>query len=264
MSWRIPLAILLVVLGVLALLGNLGFLAGTSWVYLLSAALILVGIFLLWSARPKPYILQTDTASAPLENATRATFNLKHGIGHLKLTAENNTALLFSGTFVGGVTQKISRDHDAVMVELKTPAELWSHLSNLKPREPEWNVKIHAQLPTTLQYEGGAGQAQLDFSRIHLTNVDIQTGASPTDIILPSPQGTLRLVIHSGAAPVHVRVPTDVRASIRGAPGLGLLDADTTRFTDRGFGILQSDGYAEATDRIEITIEGGIGRVEIR
>lgn len=264
MTWRIPLALLLILVGILALLGNFGFLSAQAWIYLFAAALIVFGALLLWSARPKPYQIQIVTASAPLENAAHATLNLKHGAGLLKLTAATDTTLFYSGAFRGGVTQRLAREGDALRVELKTPAEIWKQLSKFQARELEWNVAVHPQIPLTLEYEGGAGEAHMDFSGIHLTTLDIQTGASPTHAILPAPRGTLRVVIHSGAAPVRVHVPPDARVSIRGAPGLGLLDADTTRFRDRGFGILQSDGYAETADRIEITIEAGIAPVEIR
>lgn len=263
MSWRIYLASLLIVLGILALLGNFGFLSEQAWIYALPVALVLSGTLLLWKARRKPYVLQTVTASASVENAARAIVNFKHGAGRMKLTADHDAACLLSGTFSGGVTQRISRDGDTVKVELKTPSEIWDHLSEIKPRGLEWNVSLNGNIPVTLQYEGGAGEAQMDLSGNRLIELDLQTGASPTHVILPLPRGTLRFVIHSGAAPVHVRVPPGACVSIRGAPGLGLLETDTSRFPDRGFGILQSDGYAEAADRIEVTIEGGIGPVEI-
>lgn len=264
MKWRIYLGILSIVLGILALLGNFGFLSEQIWIYALSVALVILGILLLWSARRKPYVLQTVSASAPMENDALAIVNLKHGTGTMKLTADSDPSRLFSGTFSGGVTQRISRDGDAVKLELKTPSEIWDHLSEIKSRDLEWNVNLNPNVPVTVKYEGGAGQAHMDLSGVRLTGLDLQTGASPTQVILPVPRGTLRLLIHSGAAAAHVRVPPDASVSIRGAPGLGLLDTDTTRFPDRGSGILQSDDYAGAADRIEITIEGGIGPVKIR
>lgn len=262
MTWRVNFGIFLIVLGGLALLGTLGFLEAQAWSFIIAAALILGGALLLWSARPKPRMWQTVAASAPLENATRATIQLKHGTGQLTLRGGASADLLFVGAFVGGITQKISRDGDAAAVELKTPVEQWAQRS--LPKQPQWDIQVNSQCPLTLRYEGGAGQARLNCADIQLTTLDIQAGASAMDIILPEPRGALRVAIHSGAATVKLRVPPDARVAIHGAPGLGLLDADTTRFHEHGAGILQSDGYAETPDHIEIIIESGIGAVEIR
>ncbi len=264
MNWRIYLAIFLILGGGMTLLGNFGLLSSQAWIYLIGVACIVGGLVLLWRARPKPLRLERVAATAPLENATRATFNFKHGAGILKLSADADATRLFAGTFDGAVVSKVSRADDDVRVSFKTPSEIWSQLSQIKTHALEWNVTLNRNIPIALQYEGGAGEAQIDCTELYLTDLDLETGASPTHVILPSPRGALRVVIHSGAAPVRVRVPTAARVSIHGAPGLGLLDADAKRFPEREPGILQSDGYAEAADRIEITIEGGIAPVEIR
>ncbi len=264
MRQRIYLALFLITLGVLTLLGNFGLLASQAWIYLVGVAFIIGGLGLLWRARPKPFVLARVAASAPLENATHAVLNFKHGAGILKLRADADASRLFAGTFDGNVVSKITRTDDTVRVSFKTPPEIWNQLSKIKTSDLEWNVALNPNVPLTLQYEGGAGRAQMDCSKLYLTALDLQTGASPTHVILPLPRGVLRVVIHSGAGAVRVRVPADARASIHGAPGLGLLDADLKRFPERASGILQSDGYAESADRIEITIEHGIAPVEIR
>lgn len=264
MSWRILWAIVLIALGVLFLLSNLGILPGNVWNYFFPALLVFIGALLLIGWRGGERAVEIVNDSAPLSGATHAAVNLKHGAGRLLVSAGNDPTLLFSGAFGGGVAKKISVNNGTAFLELKSPDSTWENLHFMNPRGLEWNVLLNPNVPTTFKYEGGAADTKMDFSGIHLTNLEINTGASSTDVILPNPNGTLRVVVHSGAASVKLRVPPNVPATIRGTMGLGAIDADLTRFPDRGFGVRQSDNYAEAQDKIEMTIEGGVGSVEIR
>ncbi len=264
MSWRVFWAIVLIIMGVLFLLGNFGILPGNAWNYFFPVLLVLIGALLLIGWRGGTRTVEIVNDSAPLDGATRAAINLKHGAGRLQVSAGKDTALLFSGGFGGGVTKKISRTNGTAFVELKSPDAMWENMQFLNPRGLEWNVLLNPNVPTALKYEGGAAETKMDLSNIQLTELEINTGASSTDVVLPPPKGTMRVVVHSGAASVKLRVPPNIPATIRGTMGLGAIDADLTRFPDRGFGVRQSDNYAEAPDKIEMTVEGGVGSVEIR
>jgi hypothetical protein len=264
MSWRTFWAIVLIVIGVLFLLNNFGWLPGNAWNYIFPTILVLFGLGLLIGWRGGTRELEAVPDSAPLEGATRAAVTMKHGAGRLNVHAGSDAAQLFSGTFGGGVDKKISKNNGTTYLELKTPSDLWSNLAFPATRGLEWNVMLNPQIPTTLKYEGGAAETKMDLSGVQLTELEINTGASSTDVVLPQPKGTMRVKVHSGAASVKIRVPPNVPATIRGTMGLGSIDADLQRFPDRGFGVRQSDNYADATDKIEMTVEGGVGSVEIR
>lgn len=264
MLWRNFGAIVLIVVGIIFLLINSGVLPGSAWNYIFPAVLVLLGIALLSGWRGGGEALQVVNESAPLNGATRARISLKHGAGKLNVHAGNDASLLFAGTFAGGVDKKISRNGDTASLELKTPSDVWTGMNFLGGRGLEWDVALHPIIPLEIKYEGGAAETKMELSGIQLTALEINTGASATDVVLPLPQGTMRVVVHSGAASVKLRLPQNVAATIRGTMGLGSMDIDLARFPNRGLGMYQSDNYATATDRIEMTVEGGVGSVQIR
>jgi hypothetical protein len=264
MMWRTFWAFVLILVGIIFLLINFGVLPGNAWNYIFPTILVLLGIGLLVGWRGSHATAQVVSESAPLDGATRADVTLKHGAGRLSVRAGEDTAQLFAGTFGGGIEKKLERHDGTAVLELKTPSNAWGNVGFPFGRGFEWNLGLNPTIPIALKYEGGAAETKMDLSGIQLTQLEINTGASATDVVLPPPQGKMRVVVHSGAASVKLRLPPNVSASIRGTMGLGALDIDQTRFPNRGMGIHQSDNYATAIDRIEMTVEGGVGSVQIQ
>lgn len=261
--WRIFWALVLIAIGVVFLLINLGILPWDAWNYLFPALLVLLGIFLLIGLRgggEKTIVHE----SVPLEGAARGEVTLRYGAGQLSVHAGTDPTLLFNGTFHGGIEKKVTRVQDLAMVDLRTPSNAWENFGFSSSRGLEWDLGLNPTIPLVLRYEGGAAETKMDLSGVRLTQLEIQTGASLTDVVLPNPSGTMRVAVHSGAASVKLRLPPQAAASIRGKMDLGSMNVDVGRFPNRGFGIHQSDDYPAATDRIEMTIEGGVGSVEIR
>lgn len=264
MSWRTFWALVLICIGILFLLINLGILPGEIWNYIFPALLVLAGIGLLLGWRGSGKEPEQVSASAPLEGATHATVTLKHGAGQLRIGSGTDPTLLFAGTFGGGVDKTLSQKEGTVFLQLKTPSDVWSNVGFPGARGLNWNLQLNPGIPIALKYEGGASETKMDLSGLQLAQLEVDTGASSTDIVLPPPHGTMRVIIHSGAASVKVHLPPDTQAAIRGTMGLGSLEVDKSRFPDRGTGVFQSDNFMTAPDRIEMNIEGGVGSVQIR
>ncbi len=263
MSWRIFLATAVILTGIVLLLNNPGYLPSSAWGYVLPIALMVFGVVLLFAGRRTPPPPAPVQISEPAGTAARAAITLKHGVGQLKLQANQDPNLLFTGTFEGGVEQQLTHQDGTVFLELKTPGKPASRLAYTRAQTLSWNVFLNPKLPTTLHYEGGAADAKMDLSSIQLTALEIFNGASTTDVILPQPHDTLRVLIHSGAETARIRLPQNALVAIRSASGQGELQVDRTRFPEHGAGIFQSEHYADAADRIEITIHGGTGAVQV-
>jgi hypothetical protein len=265
MSWRTFWALVLILAGVLFLLINLGILPGDIWNYIFPLLLVVIGVGLLlgWRGSSR-HQLEEVPASASLEGATHAAVTLKHGAGQLSISAGTEPTQLFAGMFGGGVDKTLTQKDGTAFLELKTPSNLWDNVGFPGKRGLSWNVQFNPNIPIALKYEGGAAETKMDLSGLQLTQLEIDTGASSTDVVLPSPHGTMRVVIHAGAASVKVHLPEGVQAAIRSQVGLGSFEIDRSRFPDRGMKTFQSDGFTTAADRIEMTVEGGVGSVQIR
>lgn len=264
MSWRTFWAVVLILLGVVFLLINLDILPGAAWNYIFPAILVLLGLVLLLGWRGGGRELEVVSASAPLEGATHSSVTLKHGAGRLNVNAGTDPALLFSGRFGGGIDKSVSVRNGTAFLELKTPSDIWANVGFPGTHGLTWELALNPTVPTSLRYEGGAAETRMDLSGIQLSSLDINTGASSTEVVLPKPNGTMRVTVHSGAASVKLFTPPDALASIRGTMGLGSLEIDMSRFPGRGANLYESDGFAQAADRIEMNIEGGVGSVQVR
>lgn len=262
MTWRAFWGLVLVGLGVLFLLVNLGYLPGSAWNYFLPAFLVLLGVVLLFGLRGGGRV-ETVEASAPLEGAKSALLTLKHGAGKLQVSAGANPDELFSGSFGGGVEKKVTRRGDRVEVELRLPGNAWSRMRVGSWQALSWSIALNPTIPLDLKLEGGASDNKLDLSGLKLANLELNTGASSTEVLLPPPVGTTHVKLNAGAASVKVRLPPNTPARIHGKMGLGSLKVDMVRYPNRGTAY-ESDDFATASDRVEIEVEGGVGSVEIQ
>ena len=96
-----------------------------------------------------------------------------------------------------------------------------------------------------------------------VTELRLETGASSTDITLPAKAGYTKAKINAGAASASVRVPSGVAARIQVSGGLASINVDPDRFPRQG-GIYQSPDYDAASNKVDLTIDTGVGSISVR
>ena len=251
----------LVILGGLFLLGNLGVIKVDVWGVIWPTALILLGIWLLWGRlfRRNP---STEHVNVPLDGATRAQVRLSHGAGRLMVSAAAPEGDLMEGEFDGGLDLRTRRKDDLLEAELRSPVRGWGFL-DWGGHGLEWNVRFNPQVPLTLRLDTGASESILDFGDLLVGDLNLQTGASSTELMLPSRAIYTRVKVSAGAASIKVRVPSDVAASIRFSGGLASLDVDRQRFPPSG-NLYQSSDFDIAKNKVELVFEVGAASVEVR
>lgn len=256
-----------ILLGGLFLLNNFGVIAVDLWSVIWPLLLILFGGWVLWmSFYGGDESLETETASIPLDGASEARLTLKHGAGKLRLTAGASADQLLSGTFVGGIRQRVNRRGDLLDVNLEIPhagfpyiffSWIWGGRGGIR-----WDVALNTGIPLRLQAESGASESHFDLTELQVKDLVLKTGASSTEVNLPVHADHTHVKIEAGAASVVLRVPEGVAARI--AVNGGLLDAqiDTNRFP-RTNGGYQSSDYDTAAQRVDIDIDAGVGAVQV-
>ncbi|MBI3764521.1 MAG: hypothetical protein HY260_21990 [Chloroflexi bacterium] len=274
MSSRFFWPIFLIVAGVLFMLDNFGLLPGSAWGWIWPLLLVSVGVNLLlrWNRR-RPAATGSPlwsggavNDSLPLDGATSAQIVLRHGAGRLTVRAGGDPAVLFAGTFDGGLDKQVYRSGDRIEVTLRSDPPGWGPW--MWPGEfgrggLDWEMSLNPNISLSLSLETGASNCDLDLSALRVTDLALKTGASATDITLPAQAGFTRVRIAAGAAAVRVKVPDGVAARIRGRMGLGALNVDQSRFSRRD-GTYESSGFESATNRAELEIDGGVGEVSVR
>ena len=111
---------------------------------------------------------------------------------------------------------------------------------------------------------GTLWSAVFDLTDLKVTNLDVDTGASATEIFLPANAGTTLVDIDTGASSVKVHVPTGVGARLRIKSGVASVIVDESRFHKIDTGQYQSDEYNTAANRADITIDSGVGSIEVK
>jgi hypothetical protein len=262
---RYTLALILIVLGVLFLLNNIFPDFSIPWGTLWPVILILIGLgVIIGATRGRRVRVEENVA---LDGAQRARVRLSHGAGRLRVSAGapsgSSGGRLLQGSFGGGVNVDRKRTGDLLEVGLTMDRGGWEHLmGSWGSGDLDWDVALAPDVPLELVFRTGASDSRLDLAGLQVTDLDLETGASATDVTLPAAART-RAHVTSGAASVVLRVPLGVAARVEGAMGLGKLDVDTARFpkVDSGY---QSPDFAEAADRVELRVDGGVGSVTVR
>lgn len=259
--------VILILIGALLLLNNLGVLDVNIWSLIWPVFLIALGLWILWRIVAGPRPVEAEEVVIPLEGAAQARVHIRHGAGRLHVDAGAGPGELVAGTFGGGLDHRVRRDGDMLDVEMRVPSDafpafalpwMWGQGGAL-----DWSFSLNGEIPLSLDLETGASDMRLDLTDLRVTDLRLQTGASATDLTLPANAGHTRAEIRSGAASVNIRVPSGVAARIRIKGGLAGITVDQNRFPRMG-DTYQSADYDTALNKVDVDIETGVGSVEVR
>jgi hypothetical protein len=256
---------IIILLGVILLINN--FVEIDVGRFIWPLFLILLGLWILWGVFAAPRGFETEEATIPLEGAGEARVHIGHGAGRLRVSSGAGPDELLSGSFGGGLEQKVKREGDVLDVKLNVrvsgasfafPWMWWG-----PGRSLDWEVNLNEDIPLSLNLETGASDTRVDLSDLRVTDLRLQTGASSSEITLPANAGHTKAVIRSGAASVKVRVPDGVAARIKAGGGMADIQVNKSRFPRVG-GVYQSEDYATAENKVDIDIETGVGSISVR
>ncbi len=257
--------IIVILIGVFLLLNTLGWIPANSWSFFWPVVLILLGVWFLLG----PYLYRRNTAemetlSIPLEGTQQGRVRIDFGAGKLELNATANAGELASGTCYGGVEKELRRSGTLTELRLHPPVDFMVPPFFMNTSGFQWQLGLSRDVPLELELHTGAGESLLDLRDLKVSELRLETGASANRVILPAQAGFTQARIKSGAASVEIQVPDGVAGRIHIESGLAGIKVDTSRFLPRGEKEYESPDYASAANRAEITIETGVGSLDIR
>lgn len=251
-----------VLIGGLLFLRNLGILTFPVGAVLWPVVLILLGLWFLLSIIGPRGSPTAEAVSIPLQGATKATIRVRHGAGLLRVDASANPGAVLSGTFGGGLEQRIRQLADRLDIALRPSDDStrWGFPWNWSaPGGLDWTLGLSREVSLDLDLQTGASQTQMDLSELKVSDLRLRTGASETHVTLPA-AGVCRTRIQAGAASVVLRVPDGMKARIRLRGGLSDISVDRERFPRSG-DCFQSADFEGAANRVEVDVEMGVGSV---
>jgi hypothetical protein len=253
--------LLLVILAALLLLRAMGNLPGNVWDYFWPAALILVGLWMIIGYLFRNQAALPENVSLSLGDARSVSFKLEHGAGKLNLHAGAAAGSALSGSCRGGLEIKSESTGDRLEVKLRPPSQFWEWSPG---RGLDWDLALTGEVPLKLKINSGASSAVLDLTDLLVTALKLETGASSTEITMPARAGNTLADINAGVASLKIVIPAGVAARIRVKSGMTAVQVDTARFPRLEGDVYQSADYASANNRADITLEAGVGSVDIR
>ncbi len=249
--------LVLIGLGVLLLLGNLGVIRFDFWQFISTwwpLILIIVGLdVLIGSLRTRN--VKPQTFALELGTAERADVEIHYGAGELVI-GKAASGKIVDGTYTGEVRYDAKPD-GRVWLKLE-PWNWWMWGAS----RHHWTIGLTDAVPLKLSLDGGAANANVDLSDLRLSHLTLKTGASSTTIQLPRAAGQTDVRVNAGAASVKLIVPSGVGARIRSNMAIGSNDIDQQRFPRSGGDYVSAD-YATAANKVDIRFEGGVGSLAV-
>ncbi len=249
----------LILLGVLLYLQAQGII-NNVFQYFWPIAMMLVGIWLILGVYWRPAPMSGETFSIPLDPAAqKVNYSFSHGVGQLDISGGAPAGQALVGTDASGMSRKSRLNGDQLDVLVEAGP---SFLPFLGPSEGVWRFQLACDLPTLVTVEAGASSININLRDILAKHLAVKTGASSVNVTMPA-RGVCLFDLDGGATSVNITIPEMTAARIR-VDGVTSMDVDANRFPRLGADLYQSPDFEEATDRAEINITSGLGRVTVR
>lgn len=256
--------VLLIAVGLDILVGR-----RSVWGSLLVVALMLAalaGAIWLYQARPAAgNLLTSETIQQALEGATRGELDIEFGVGRLEIGSLPESATLIEGNvgLVRGerVLEDFSLAGSTAHYSLRSTGVETFLFPGDWDRRAAWDLNLNSGVPLSLTFHTGVGEATVDLSRLKVTDVDISFGVGRVTVTFPS-QGRIQARIDGGVGETVLRIPAGMAARIRVDGGLRSVSVPGG-YTQRG-DAYYTGNFETAENRIDVEVTGGIGVVNVR
>jgi hypothetical protein len=287
--------VLLIAVGVILLLNSLGILEWGIWwsllrlwpILLIAAGLdLLLGRFSIWGSLLAALLvlavlggalwlaldgdlggrgLQAQEIRQTLGEATQAEVRVEPGVGILRLEALPESADLIQGTIYLSKGEEIAQDVTAgepqIRYELRTLKTSWATPLGGWNTERTWDLGLTPGAALDLAAILAVGEADLNLSDLAMSDLQVEVGLGRIELTLPA-EGRFEGRLQSGMGQIVIRVPQGMALQIGG--DLGLVVRDVPEGYQQDDDSITSPGYAVAENRVDLTIDEGIGILEIR
>lgn len=285
--------ILLITLGVLFLLDNLGIAGGIDWgtIWKLWPVLIIAlgleillgrrvscgGIMLIviifivgaslawWSFIPGSGERTTEQFSWPAEGIERAEANFNLGVGRVSISSQSDMADLLRADLELGrgihVDHELEVDGDVARGWIDTRERSFFLPQIFGGSANDWELVLNERVRWELGFNSGVGDVEIDLTDLRVTDLRVDAGIGTTEVTMPR-RGTIQARVDGGIGDVRIDIPEGMPARISVDRGISGLDI-ASRFQRRG-DYYETSNYDQAESYLNLEIDVGIGNVTIR
>ncbi len=221
--------LILIIVGVELLIGRnspaLSGLIGIGAVVLI-IALMLVGPSLGWASNVE---VKTASFSEPLEDTSSARISLNLGVADTTITplTDSNELITADVSYIGEV-EWVAEGETEKFVSLSQKDEGDGDTFNVfgfgwffTDDKPVWNIGLSPDVPLDLDINGGVGEANLDLSELQVTDLNVSSGVGKITVSLPSAGESYSAQISGGVGETHLTIPTGPDVTLTVSGGVG-------------------------------------------
>lgn len=266
-----PLVLVLAGLDILARHSRVG----TVLVAVLALALV-GGVIYLLATNPEPAgppwrqaALQANPVSSETGGAKRANVSIRMGVGELRLSALGDSSKLFEGNlrYPGNATPTVSYEVKGDEGWLRLASNnraAWVFPVFAGATGENWEVGLSPRIPLYLTVEGGASWTQLDLRNLQLRDLTVKGGVGRLEVQFPEEASQpMTGSIDGGVGEVVLIIPRGLEARLTLDAGLGAVHIDNQRLIKHG-NVYETEGYATATNRLDLDVDGGVGAIRVK
>lgn len=125
----------------------------------------------------------------------------------------------------------------------------------------EWKIRLQNDLPIHLNIETGVGINQFQLGDLNLQSLNLEAGVGDTELDLREDwQNSFDANIKVGVGEFRILLPEETGVRVKVDHGVGNVSAVGL---EKLGGYYQNSAYETATEKIDITIELGVGELEL-
>ncbi len=236
-----------------------------SLVALVLIVLVLAGGIWLAYTAGGPAVASTETVAYPLGDSARASIEVAQAVGEMRVRAlPAGSANLAEGTLqlVRGekVTQSFTGGNTA-RLSIKSDKRNWGPEVVGWKNARVWDLALNGGVPMALELDLAVGKIDADLSGLDVGAAEVDVAVGNATVRLPS-EGRAAVKVSVAVGNLVVEVPRGVEVRVRSGAALAgrSFPAGWTRDGDT----YTSPGYATAENRVELEVDVAIGNLTVR
>lgn len=265
--WEVVLRlwpVLLVAAGLDLILGR-----RSAWGSLLALVLTLVVLGLaLWLSQTGAEVghaARTEIIAHTLGDESRAEVIIDPGVGSLRIEGSVDSGNLIEGTVRLGRGEELVHDSstldEAVVYSLESDATSFGPFAGGWAVQRRWDLKLSPEVPLVLRAELGVGEAKVDLTGLELQSFELDLGIGQALVVLPD-AGSYNVKTSCAIGQTVVVIPESL--AVRAQLDTGIAARQVPAGYDCDENVCTSPGYETASARIELELSQPIGSLVIR
>ena len=258
--------ILLVAAGLDLLLGRRS-IWGSLLALVLTAAVLAAVLWLVGAGVIRGQAVAAEEITQSLDGATRAEVVVAPAVGTLRLGSLPESDNLIAGVIrpVSGerVAREFAVEGETAIFGLRSAGSFTAVdlFGGGWGEERGWDLGLNAGVPVDLEVSMGVGASEVDLTGVQVRDLEVSMGLGQTTVVLPG-EGGFQARIDGAIGQTIVVIPAGLETRVHVDTGIAgrQLPADYRQQDD----VYTSPGYGSAPNRVDLEVSQAIGNISIR